>query len=84
MSGYTACACRDCFEIAIGEPGKAFCSECEEAGCPDHQAQPGMGQECQVEPGATSPCCGCGVHRCATGGPECCHCDDCGGIVVQS
>lgn len=33
MSGYTDCACRDCFEIAIGEPGEAFCWECEEAGC---------------------------------------------------
>ena len=37
MSGYRDCACRDCFEIAIGEPG-AFCSECEEAGCePDSE-----------------------------------------------
>jgi len=31
--GYTACACRDCFEIAIGKQGKALCNECEEAGC---------------------------------------------------
>ena len=45
--GYTACACRDCFEIAIGEPGEAFCSCCEDAGCPDYQGQPGMSQECQ-------------------------------------
>ena len=31
-SGYRPCACRDCFEIAIGEPG-AFCHACEDAGC---------------------------------------------------
>lgn len=33
-SGYTQCACRDCFETAIGymdEPN--LCHECEEAGC---------------------------------------------------
>ena len=34
-SGYTDCACRDCFEIAISEDENepAFCLECEEAGC---------------------------------------------------
>lgn len=31
-SGYRPCACRDCFEIAIGEPG-ALCHACEDAGC---------------------------------------------------
>jgi hypothetical protein len=31
--GYTHCACRDCFEIAIGEYGKALCRECASAGC---------------------------------------------------
>lgn len=46
MSGYCDCACRDCFEIAIGEPGEALCLECEEAGC-EAQAD----QECQA-PGA--------------------------------
>lgn len=35
--------CRDCFEIAIGEPGEALCHECEEAGC---EADDG---ECQVD-----------------------------------
>lgn len=35
-SGYVDCACRDCFDIAIGEPGD-LCSECEDAGCePDN------------------------------------------------
>lgn len=43
-SGYRPCACRDCMEIAIGEPG-AFCIECEDAGCE------GDG-ECQVGPDA--------------------------------
>jgi hypothetical protein len=33
MSGYVDCACRDCFEIALGEAGTALCSECQEAGC---------------------------------------------------
>lgn len=32
-SGYAPCACRDCFEIAIGDGGPALCTECEEAGC---------------------------------------------------
>lgn len=32
-SGYTDCACRDCFDTAIGTPGKAMCWACEEAGC---------------------------------------------------
>ena len=48
-SGYVHCACRDCFEIAIGVAGRAFCSDCEEAGCPDTRGQPGMSQECMVE-----------------------------------
>jgi len=39
MSGYVPCACRDCFEIAIGEPG-ALCHECEDTGCaPDRECQ---------------------------------------------
>lgn len=42
MSGYRDCACRDCFEIAIGEEG-ALCHECEEAGCEAHAG------ECSVE-----------------------------------
>lgn len=43
MTGYVDCGCRDCFEIAIGEPG-CMCSECVKAGC-----EPGS--ECQA-PGA--------------------------------
>lgn len=40
-TGYQPCGCRDCLEIAIGEPG-AMCWECEESGCePD--------SECKVE-----------------------------------
>lgn len=45
-SGYQHCACRDCFDLAIGVPG-AFCWACKEAGCPDYQGQEGMSQECQ-------------------------------------
>ena len=32
-TGYTPCACRDCFEIAIGVPGEALCHACETADC---------------------------------------------------
>jgi len=34
-SGYTDCACRDCFEIAISDDmaHPDLCNECEEAGC---------------------------------------------------
>lgn len=31
--GYVDCACRDCFDIAIGKVGEALCLDCEEAGC---------------------------------------------------
>ena len=30
--GYQPCGCRDCIDIAVGEPG-ALCWACEEAGC---------------------------------------------------
>lgn len=40
-TGYQPCGCRDCMELAIGEPG-VLCCECDEAGC-EHD------QECQVE-----------------------------------
>lgn len=56
MSGYTDCACRDCFEIAIGVEGEAMCHACEEAGCEDYQVE-GMSQECQVEPEPEMPEC---------------------------
>lgn len=42
--GYTDCACRDCFEIAIGKLGEALCAACAEADC---EANNG---ECCVEP----------------------------------
>lgn len=39
MSGYVDCGCRDCFEIAIGEPG-ALCHACKTAGCdPERECQ---------------------------------------------
>lgn len=43
-SGYTDCACRDCFEIAIsGDTTKPeMCHDCKDAGC-----EPGA--ECQAE-----------------------------------
>lgn len=34
MSGYTDCACRDCFEIAISSTDEPeLCNLCEDAGC---------------------------------------------------
>ena len=33
MSGYMPCACRDCFEPAIGDEPPTLCWQCEEAGC---------------------------------------------------
>jgi hypothetical protein len=47
MSGYTSCACRDCFEIAISEDESVpeLCNECEEAGC-DCSGE----SECKVPP----------------------------------
>ena len=41
--GYVDCACRDCFEIAIGAPGVAMCHGCEDAGC-----EAGAEQECEA------------------------------------
>jgi hypothetical protein len=34
-SGYVDCACRDCFDIAVGDDDKdsAFCGLCADAGC---------------------------------------------------
>jgi hypothetical protein len=49
MSGYTYCRCRDCFEVVVSDDMDYpdYCSECIAAGCPDHQGQEGMSQECQ-------------------------------------
>jgi len=44
-SGYRDCACRDCFEIAIGEEG-VLCSECVKAGCDNTPRWPNV--ECQA------------------------------------
>jgi hypothetical protein len=37
-SGYTDCACRDCFDIAVSSDVKkpALCSECKAAGCSEY------------------------------------------------
>lgn len=34
-SGYTHCACRDCFDLLVSSDTRkpALCSDCEEAGC---------------------------------------------------
>lgn len=39
-SGYTHCACRDCFEIVVSDDmaNPDFCDDCIEVGCePDHE-----------------------------------------------
>lgn len=43
-NGYCDCSCPDCFEIAIGEAGKALCWACQDAGC---ETEPGSA--CQVD-----------------------------------
>ena len=51
-AGYVPCACRDCFETAIGTPG-ALCHECEATGCaPDRacQAAEAYGGEAELDP----------------------------------
>lgn len=48
--GYVPCACRDCFEIAIGTPG-AMCHECEDTGCaPDRECQAAEAYGGEAEP----------------------------------
>lgn len=32
-NGYVECACRDCFNLAIGRQGKTMCHDCRAAGC---------------------------------------------------
>lgn len=55
MSGYRDCACRDCFEIFIGD-GPTLCDDCKRAGCDvcdcvdaDLCARGRVHHECQVE-----------------------------------
>lgn len=54
-SGYTNCACRDCFDVTVSSDTTKpeLCSECQEAGCTNHNNLPdymtayGLGYECQ-------------------------------------
>jgi hypothetical protein len=32
-SGYTFCACRDCFEIVVADQSDSMCERCQQAGC---------------------------------------------------
>ena len=48
MSGYVHCGCRDCFEIAVGEPG-CMCHACEDAGCEADQACEAPHAYCEAE-----------------------------------
>jgi hypothetical protein len=84
MSGYTDCACRDCFEIAIGEPGEAFCHACEEAGCEgdgecDAEGAYSCDEEFEEPESADCPACGGpGVPLGALGNLEHFRCRNCG------
>jgi hypothetical protein len=40
MSGYTHCACHECFEVTIGEPGD-YCEDCLAIGGIEVVADPG-------------------------------------------
>jgi hypothetical protein len=42
MSGYTTCACRDCFETVIGYAGATYCDECITAGCYEKPGAPNV------------------------------------------
>jgi hypothetical protein len=63
MSGYTDCACRDCFDVAVSDDmdHPDLCGDCEGAGCSaDGDA------ECQRDPvdeGTICPECLCWVNR---------------------
>lgn len=55
-SGYTNCACRDCFDVTVSsdETKPELCSLCRETGCElyrpedkDYQSLPGYMRECQ-------------------------------------
>lgn len=45
-SGYTPCACRDCFDVAVSDDmaDPDLCGDCEEAGC---LKEKDGGRECQ-------------------------------------
>ena len=47
MSGYTACACRDCFDIAVCEGEPILCGLCFDAGCRVWDGSDGWEWECQ-------------------------------------
>ncbi len=56
MSGYTDCACRDCFDVAISSDARlGMCLLCKQAGCD-------TGGECQRDDayGVTDVCEACG------------------------
>jgi len=70
-NGYGPCGCRDCMEIAIGEPG-AMCHACEDAGCEGEReclaasAYGGEPEECEDD--ACTGCAWCDAQICITSG----------------
>lgn len=48
-SGYTHCACRDCFDVTVSSntSNPELCSLCEEAGCTPPEGMSGYSRECQ-------------------------------------
>lgn len=56
MSGYTHCACRDCFDIAVSSDTRTpvLCSDCKKAGCDS-----GGESECERSDAYDSADCSC-------------------------
>lgn len=61
-TGYIDCACRDCFEIAIGPVG-AMCAECGEAGCDAFYTECRRSDAYDTAEANPNPCLGCGAER---------------------
>ena len=48
-SGYTYCACPECFEIVVSNDisNPDYCDECIEAGCPEDEGMDRFPTECR-------------------------------------
>lgn len=74
-SGYTDCACRDCFEIVVSDDTDTpdLCSDCEEHGCEPYRG-PGRvshGWECKRPDAYGERCAHCGEPGEMTGHQTC-------------
>lgn len=46
-NGVVPCACRDCFELALGQRGEAMCHACEAAECQPNDGECAVASEYQ-------------------------------------